>query len=727
MRVLILLRGAPGCGKTTWIENNGLKPYSLSADDLRLMCQSPILGVDGSYGISQSNDKTVWEILFQLLEARMQRGELTVIDATNSKTSEMNRYKTLASEYRYRIVLVDMTNIPIDVCKKQNAMRPQYKQVPDDVIDRIYSRFATQKVPSGIKVIAPDQLQSIWYKPMDLSQYKKIHHIGDIHGCYTVLNNYLGGEIHADEFYIFTGDYIDRGLENGEVVKFLCSILEMPNVILLEGNHERWIYCYGKGKPAKSQEFEKRTKQELIDAGISEKDARILYRKFAQCAYYRFHDKIVLATHGGLSLIPENLSLVPTEEMIKGTGQYDDYEIVAKTFDEAMPDNVYQVFGHRNTKSLSTHLSKRCFDLEDSVEFGGSLRAVTLDESGFNVIEIRNTVFRDLNIKKTNNVDTVDVASLVESMRQNKYIQEKRFDYISSFNFTPKAFYDRAWDEQTIKARGLFIDTESNKVVARAYEKFFNINERSETKFGVLKNVLRFPVMAYVKENGFLGLVSYDHKTGDLFITSKSTPYGPYANNLREIFYQQVQNIEAVKEYLKNNNVTMVFECIDPENDPHIIKYESRKLVLLDIVENDPTFKKRPYFDVDYVATMLKLECKHLAYVLSDWQSFCDWYSEVTSKDYMYKGSFIEGFVLEDFDGFMVKLKLHYYNTWKHMRSVVDAVNQCGYYRYTSSLVSKEENLFYGWYKNMGKDLFEGLDIISLREEFYKYLHKNNN
>lgn len=257
MRVLILLRGAPGCGKTTWIENNGLKPYSLSADDLRLMCQSPILGVDGSYGISQNNDKTVWEILFQLLEARMQRGELTVIDATNSKTSEMNRYKTLASEYRYRIVLVDMTNIPIDVCKKQNAMRPQYKQVPDDVIERIYSRFATQKVPSGIKVIAPDQLQSIWYKPMDLSQYKKIHHIGDIHGCYTVLNNYLGGEIHADEFYIFTGDYIDRGLENGEVVKFLCSILEMPNVLLLEGNHERWIYCYGKGKPAKSQEFEK--------------------------------------------------------------------------------------------------------------------------------------------------------------------------------------------------------------------------------------------------------------------------------------------------------------------------------------------------------------------------------------------------------------------------------------------------------------------------------------
>ena len=36
MRVLLLLRGSAGCGKSTWIEQNGLKPYTLSADDTAL-------------------------------------------------------------------------------------------------------------------------------------------------------------------------------------------------------------------------------------------------------------------------------------------------------------------------------------------------------------------------------------------------------------------------------------------------------------------------------------------------------------------------------------------------------------------------------------------------------------------------------------------------------------------------------------------------------------------
>ena len=114
MRVLLLLRGSAGCGKSTWIEQNGLKPYTLSADDIRLLCQSRVLLVDGTRGISQNNDGTVWKTLFSLLEIRMQKGEFTVIDATNSKTSEMNRYKNMCETYRYRMYCGDFTDIPIE-------------------------------------------------------------------------------------------------------------------------------------------------------------------------------------------------------------------------------------------------------------------------------------------------------------------------------------------------------------------------------------------------------------------------------------------------------------------------------------------------------------------------------------------------------------------------------------------------------------------------------------
>ena len=40
------------------------------------------------------------------------------------------------------------------------------------------------------------------------------------------------------------------------------------------------------------------------------------------------------------------------------------------------------------------------------------------------------------------------------------------------------------------------------------------------------------------------------------------------------------------------------------------------------------------------------------------------------SKDYEYHGREIEGFVIEDSAGKMLKLKLAYYNFWKFMRAL---------------------------------------------------------
>ena len=100
----------------------------------------------GWYERNQSNnDGTVWKTLFSLLEIRMQKGEFTVIDATNSKTSEMNRYKNMCETYRYRMYCVDFTDIPIEEVKRRNAGREEFKRVSDDVIDKMYSRFCHTK------------------------------------------------------------------------------------------------------------------------------------------------------------------------------------------------------------------------------------------------------------------------------------------------------------------------------------------------------------------------------------------------------------------------------------------------------------------------------------------------------------------------------------------------------------------------------------------------------
>jgi len=730
MRVLLLLRGSAGCGKSTWIEQNGLKPYTLSADDIRLLCSSPVLNVAGEREISQANDNTVWSTLFKLLELRMQNGEFTVIDATNSKTSEMNRYKELCGAYKYRIYCVDFTDIPIEVTKERNNNRDPIKKVPDEAIDKMYARFQTQKIPAGITVIKPDELDRIWMKPIDLSEYKKIHHIGDIHGCYTALMEYFdqNGGMKDDEYYIFAGDYIDRGVENVEVIQFLLSIYQKPNVTLLEGNHERWLWVWANDGVSKSKEFELITKTQLENSKITKKEVRQLYRKFGQCAYYNYNGQRHIVTHGGISNVPENLTFVATAQMIKGVGSYNDFEAVAESFVENTPEHFIQSHGHRNTKHLPVQVNERVFNLEGRVEMGGCLRAVQFSQDGsIETFEVKNNVFREPDVvQPVAQKNEKTVGDVILELRKNRYIQEKRYGDISSFNFTKTAFYDRVWDEQTTKARGLYINVPKQKVVARAYDKFFNINERPETKFDMLQNKLAFPVTTYVKENGFLGIVSYNPDSDDLFVTTKSNPEGEFAVWLREMLYDKVpaDAVNAMKLFAKENDVSFVFECVDMKHDPHIIEYPESQLYLLDIVYNDITYRKYDYDSMCDVAKRFGLLHKEKADVIETWQDFFDWYYAVTDEDYKYNGRHIEGFVIEDANGYMVKIKLRYYNFWKFMRGVSHEAIRCGYIRRdkTSALVTPLANQYYAWVKTLhdveDRDSVPK-DICTLRKMFF--------
>lgn len=230
MRTLVLMRGAPGCGKSTFIAEHGLSEYTIETDEIRLLIQSPIMTIDGEMQISQENNKQVWETLFNILESRMKNGDFTVIDATH--TNNLTKYKELIQRYKYRAFVVDFSDLPIEECKKRNKLRAQYKQVSDSVIDKMYAQMKSQKIPSGFEILKPEQWQDMFIKPMVVN-YNRIHFIGDIHGCYTILKKCLQ-EFYDNDLYVFCGDYIDRGLENAEILKFLYEISSKSNVCLLE-------------------------------------------------------------------------------------------------------------------------------------------------------------------------------------------------------------------------------------------------------------------------------------------------------------------------------------------------------------------------------------------------------------------------------------------------------------------------------------------------------------
>lgn len=733
MRTLLLLRGAPGCGKSTFIKLNGLEPYALSPDTIRMMYSSPKMNIDGSYSISQELDDAVWMTLFQILESRMERGEFTVIDATNSKTKDMNKYKELCDTYRYKIFCVDFTDVPLKTCLEQNKQRPELKQVPQKAIENIYARFKTQPKPSGIHMVSrANWEQEIFEEPFDLSNYKKIVHISDVHGCYDTLMQYFNDNPFNDEYeYIFNGDFIDRGNQNAEVFKFLNEIKDKKNVCLIQGNHERSLFAMAYGYESNSREFNKKTKFQLINAGITDKEARMFVRKIRQCSYYKFHDKEVLVCHGGIPSMSRNLMFVPTNDLINGVGEYKDYQDVAEAWFKNTKENQYLIHGHRNIGGTACDASERVFNLEGGVEFGGELRIVELDENGFHCLSYDNiqpkTESDYIENETINEQEPLTVEHAIELLRQNRFVQEKELGgNISSFNFTREAFMKSNWDNQTILARGFFVDVERKEIVARSYEKFFRINETMETRFSNLSRNIEFPLTAYVKENGYLGIVSYNPNKDDLFIASKSTSQGDFANKIRELIDKKY-NHKKILDFLKGKNETLVFEVEDPEFDPHIIKYDEARLVLLDCIENSLSFKKRPYKEVMEIAKELGIPCKRKAFEFQDWQSFSSFYFKVDGNyDYQYEGEYIEGFVFEDAKGFMFKMKTEYYNEWKKMRGVADSTLKRGYISKTSMLTTATENLFYGYLKDLYQNYFDKdtktypfkTDIISLREGF---------
>lgn len=742
MRALVILRGAMGAGKSTWLKNNNLEQYTLCPDKIRLMYSSPQMQPDSyDYTINQKNEDKVWALLFEILEERMKKGEFTIIDATHSRQSDFSRYNNLCETYRYRRYYVDFTDVPIEVCKAQNMHRlPTWKRVPTEAIDKCYSRFATQPVPKSWIKIEKELLESFLNPArFNFDEYKKVHIFGDIHGCYEPLKEYLDGvngfvynnqevKLPEDEMFIFTGDYVDRGIQNKEVMELLCKLVDLPNTLFLPGNHEEWIrmFAFGHIDSIRSKEFRNKTMYELKD--IPHTQIANFVRKLGQMAYFTYDNVTYFATHGGVPFIPQNLMLVANDQFIHGVGTYafdidKQYSENSKALLECMPgyeknDIVVQIHGHRNTFGIKIDEYPYSYNLEGRIEFGGDLRIVTLEHNKEPQCHyIKNNVYNTEEVVEYVDRPLVEIDNMVEYLRNHKYIRETDLgDGISSFNFTRDAFYDKHWDDATVTARGLFIDTNTGNVVARAYNKFFNINERPETKMISVRNKLEAhgSAIAYKKYNGYLGILSFYN--GELHFHSKSTDKGQFADWFKEIFMNTVasDNIDKITNYLKNNKLSMVFEVIDPINDPHIIKNDKQEIVLLDMIDNTLEYSKIDYESLCNAGKCFGLKVKEIIAEFKDFRSLMQFWLNHTDENNM-EDNDIEGVVIE-IGNFMTKMKFTYYNFWKMCRKLADQAKNKRNIK-LGSLYNDTSNYFWKWLQEQSPETLEK-DIITLRDMF---------
>ena len=681
MRTLLLMRGAPASGKSQWIRDNNLEAYTLEADHFRMLLRSPSLGENGWY-ISQEDNGPAWELLLDCLEKRMSNGDFVVLDATHTTSKAVNAYKELLNKYKYTVYYYE-PDTSLEECLTRNATRADYKRVPEQVIHRMHKMIKTTTLPKFCrKINSIDEINN--YFTVNLTnRYERVRIIGDIHGCYTALQQAITP---WDEktLYIFCGDYLERGIENKEMICEMMRLSTLPNTIMLEGNHERHIENFAFNT---NLDHSKRFMKEVVapivkdmmkkDVESLQRELRLFYKSLRQCYPFSFHGKKYIVSHGGLSYVPNMTFIsISTSTFINGFGAYetDIAKIYDANYEKGMCQNFIQIHGHRGVPD-----GKYSFCLEGEVEFGGELKYIDITADAFTKYGIKNDVYdKDYMRHEYQNMTQHVIYTQNEDINilgNSKLVKVKKCSpNLYSLNFTSRVFHKRLWNESTVQARGLFVDRLTGDVKLRSYNKFFNLNEHSETELNNLANTLVFPVEIRTKENGYLAILGVIND--ELIFASKSTTEGVHVDLFKKLFQKLPEGLqEEIKELLERNNCSMMFEVISQE-DTHIIKYDQDHLYVLDMIQNtldvngkhiDVSFSRERLAELDSI--LKKYDTQLISIVKTVQQvNTMDELSNIINKE-LNSHHESEGFVLVDSNGFMTKFKGPYYNTWKYRRN----------------------------------------------------------
>ena len=673
------MRGAPASGKSQWIRDNNLEAYTLEADHFRMLLRSPSLGEDGWY-ISQEDNGPAWELLLDCLEKRMSNGDFVVLDATHTTSKAVNAYKDLLNKYKYTVYYYE-PETSLEECLARNAERTDYKRVPEQVIHRMHKVIKTTPLPKFCKKInSIDEINN--YFTVDLTnKYERVRIIGDIHGCHTALQQAITP---WDEktLYIFCGDYLERGIENKEMIYEMMRLSTLPNTIMLEGNHERHIANFAFNTNLDSS---KRFMKEVIAPIVKDmtkkeveslqRELRLFYKSLRQCYPFSFHGKKYLVSHGGLSYVP-NMTFIATSTFINGFGAYetDIAKIYDANYEKGMCQNFIQIHGHRGVPD-----GTYSFCLEGEVEFGGELKYIDITADAFTKCGIKNDVYdKDYMRHEYQNMTQHVIYTQNEDINilgNSKLVKVKKCSpNLYSLNFTSRVFHKRLWNESTVQARGLFVDRMTGDVKLRSYNKFFNLNERPETELNYLANTLSFPVEIRTKENGYLSILGVIND--ELVFASKSTTEGIHVDLFKNLFQKLPTSLqEEIKELLKRNCCSMMFEVISQE-DTHIIKYDQDHLYVLDMIQNtldvngkhiDVSFSRERLAELDSILKKYNTQLISIVKTVQQVNTM-DELTNIINKE-LNSHHESEGFVLVDSNGFMTKFKGPYYNTWRYRRN----------------------------------------------------------
>jgi predicted kinase len=135
---LLLLVGAAGSGKSTWARARFRSSQVVSSDALRAMVSDDAADQDAT--------RDAFAILHVIAKARVRRGLLTVIDATNLLASSRRPLLELARRHGRPTVAV-VFDVPLPELLRRNATRERV--VPEATVRRHHAQLLDAIVDLG--------------------------------------------------------------------------------------------------------------------------------------------------------------------------------------------------------------------------------------------------------------------------------------------------------------------------------------------------------------------------------------------------------------------------------------------------------------------------------------------------------------------------------------------------------------------------------------------------
>lgn len=182
------------------------------------------------------------------------------------------------------------------------------------------------------------------------------------------------------------------------------------------------------------------------------------------------------------------------------------------------------------------------------------------------------------------------------------------------FKYTTNTVYSEDWDNVSLHARGIVFDYATGEVLARPFDKFFNLGEMINVETGELK-----PIAGYVKQHLGFDNLSGDYKHQKFRVMDKLdgslgiafwTGVDWYVKTAGSFESDQAKWANDWFDMLINPNVldkskTYLFEIIYNE-DKHPIEYDFEGMVLLGIVDTK-TGIEEPLSEILRVAKELNI------------------------------------------------------------------------------------------------------------------------